>query len=677
MGTCCSQKKPQPRPVAKAKPAEESPNDPLNALLAGLYPPNSNLQAALVALKDHLDSHHEDIKRCFSALQRKAKNTLNFQPWTDANVPVLEAIVKAGQTLLSLGPLHVIAIMFDIAGQCVTKPAFLQLRSSIYTTLEGSSYEEFEEIGVLSGSFLTGLMQFCRQAPDQVIARDIAQLSQLVTSSSNSMSMETHSQKWEELLVLLMDRLKEDVKGTDLQLVEEEKRLFGCLCKEIACTEKHTQDLCSKMIRVIDECQGWGTYSAASLEVLLEAVAKYQSRYCSQLFRLLLACLPARISKGKSEEAKTIIGHIVVFLKTTKEQIATLTYTPTLLSVFLALFAAEDLHESANRLLTFWSRRTDIQSCIRLLGELSLQHRTESNARFCLSRLKKCIRPRILKDWHTHIFCENWNQLLADTINKSIRENSLLTLHVADFVISVLGTEASVRVNDAVLLSKAALACLQTLNGEMNATWLKACKYSSQIWQNLASQKTNVLRNGLLKIVGKLQGLADQTDCIPVQASLMVMLLVLAHNIGKYYEVPNMLQFAVESGNGLAPLGLYPRLFEMNMWEELYDSPSFLFHKADLSGFLALTSRIYISPAPLRLPMFDSSLSREGTFALLKDNLDPMEALQSEGSFSDISPLNTGDVKVGFQEASRDKVEEGQVKAETGTTGEEMVVRQN
>lgn len=677
MGACCSQKKPELRTIAKDKPVEKRPNDALNTLLEGLYAPNADLHAALTALKDHLDLHHEDIKRCFSTLQKKAKNTLNSQPWIDANVPILDAIVKAGETLMSLGPLQVITIVFDIAGQCVTKAAFLQLRSSIYTTLESSSYVEFEEIGTLSGSFLTGLMQFCRQCPDQVISRDIAQLSQLVISSSNSMSMETHSQKWEELLVLIMDRLKQDVKGTDLQLIDEEKLLFGRLCKEIASSEKHTQELCSRMIRVIDESQGWGAYSAATLEVLLDTVAKYQSRYCSQLFRLLLACLPVRVSKGKSEEVNVVIGHIVVFLKTAKEQIATLTYTPTLLSVFLALFASENLHESANRLLTFWSRRTDIQSCIRLLGELSLQHKTELNARFCLSRLKKCIRPRILKDWDTHIFCENWNQLLADTINRSIRENSLLTLHIADFVISVLGTEASVRVNDAVLLSKAALACLQTLNEEMNATWLKACKYSIQIWQNLAAQKTAVLRNGLLKIVGKLQGLAEQTECIPVQVSLVVMLLVLAHNIGKYYEVPNLLQFAIESGNSLSSLSLYPRLFQLNMWEELYDSPSFLFHKADLSAFLAVTSRVYISPAPLRLPIFDSSLSREGTFALLKDNLDPMEALQSEGSFSDISPLNTGDVKVGFKEVGGPKAEEGQMKAETGTTGEEMVVRQN
>lgn len=677
MGTCCTKNRPAVKTTAQEKPVEKSPNDPLDALLAGLYEPTADLPAVLTALKDHLDAHPVDTKRCITALQQKAKITLNKQPWSDANVPVLEAILKAGATILSLRPLQVIGMIYDIAGQCVTKPAYLQLRSSIYAALETSSPGDFEEIDLLSGSFFTGLMQFCRQYPDQVTSRDIAQLVQLVSSSS-SKSTESYNQKWEELLVLIMDRLKQDVKGVDLQLVEEEKQLFGSLCKELASSEKLTQELCSRLIRVIDESQGWGAYSKATLEVLLGTVARHQSRYCSQLFRILLTSLPVRLAKGKVDEVKIIIEHIVSFLKTAKEQIATLTYTPTLLSVFLALFASEELYESANNLLTFWSRRTDIQSCIRLLGELSLQHRSESNARFCLSRLKKCIRPRIIKDWDTHIFCENWNQLLADTIKRSFRECSLLTLHLVDFLMSVLGEEASVRVNDVVLLSKAALGCLQTLNGEMNATWLKACKYSSQIWQHLATQKTAVLRNGLLKIVGKLQGLAEQTECIPVQVSLVVMLLVLAHNIGKHYELPNMLQFAIESGKDLSSLNLYPRLFQQNMWEELYESPSFLFHKADLPSFLALSLRVYISPAPLRLPMFDSSLSREGTFALLKDNLDPMEALQSEGSFSDISPLNTADVKMGFQEgAAGQKIEEGQVKTESRTTGEEMVVRQN
>ena len=146
---------------------------------------------------------------------------------------------------------------------------------------------------------------------------------------------------------------------------------------------------------------------------------------------------------------------------------------------------------------------------------------------------------------------------------------------------NVLGEEIRIRVNEVAVLSKIALGCLETLNGEITANWLKACKYSSQIWQNLASQQTAILQNGLLKVVRKLQGLAEQTERSSVQVSLVVLLLVLAHNVGKYYDLPNLVQFACQSGTDLAAFGLYPRLFKLNLWEELYDSPSFLFHKAD------------------------------------------------------------------------------------------------
>ena len=665
MGACCSQKKPLSLSPSQPQPSQSDPEDSLARFMESLFPPNSpsTLPEVLTSLKDHLEAHPEDVKRCLTELRNKAKAALTSL--SEDDLRVLRVLVKAADTLMSLEPLQIMALVYEVAGKCVGRPAFLQLRSDLYETLERSSPGDFEEVGLISGPFLAGLIQFCRQYPDQVTPRDIGQLQQLVGTASSSTPLETRTQRWEELMTLLWERLKQDATGVDSALIQAEKQLLMTLYKETVTSDKSAQLLFCRLLGVIDSCTGWGSYSAATLSVLLETVATTQPRLSSQLLRQLLTTLPSRIAKGKLEEVRTINAHVTAFLKAVKEQVATLTYTPTLLSIFLALFSLSELHDSASVLLTQWSRRTDIQSCIRLLSELSQQHTAQAQARLCLSRLKSCIRPRILKDWDTHIFCENWNQLLAEVINKAARNGSLLTLHVADFVVNVLGEEIRIRVNEVAVLSKIALGCLETLNGEITANWLKACKYSSQIWQNLASQQTAILQNGLLKVVRKLQGLAEQTERSSVQVSLVVLLLVLAHNVGKYYDLPNLVQFACQSGTDLAAFGLYPRLFKLNLWEELYDSPSFLFHKADLSLFRTITSRVFISPAPLRLPIFDSSLSREGTLALLRENLDPLEALQSERSYSDFSPVNTGDVKMGFKE----------VKAESGTTGVESAIR--
>lgn len=663
MGACCSLKKASNQTKFQRKTTKEVSINPLSSLLANIFPPNSpsNLPNSLISLKDHLDAHPEDTIPCLTALHNKAKTALNALHPED--IPILQTILKAAESLLSLEPLQVMSIIYEIAGKCVKSPLYLQLRGDLYDTLERSSQGDFEEIGVLSDSFLAGLMLFCKQSPAQIVPRDIAQLGLLITTAHSSLLPETYAQKWEPLLAFLLERLKQDAKGVDFALIQQEKQLLITIYKGIATTDKAAHTLCLRLIGVIDKCEGWGEYSNATLEVFLLTVAKNNPRLTSQLLKLLLSTLPFRVYKGKIEEITAITDHTIAFLKAVKEQIATLTYTSTLLTAFLSLFSLPELHNSAEVLLTQWSRRTDIQSCLRILSELSQQNSPQAHV--CLSSLKQCIRPRILKDWDTHIFCENWNQLLSDIINKSTRNGYLLTLHLADFVINVLGDEIRVRVNDVLMLCKIALSLLETLNSEMTANWLKTCKYCSQIWQNLAGLKLETLRNGLLKIVRKLQELAEQTDSIPVQVSLVVMMLVLAHNIGKNYDMQSLLDFATQSGKDLAVLGVYSRLFELNMWEELYDSPSFLFHKSDLSSFQVLTSRVFISPAPLRLPGFDSSLSREGTLALLKESYDPLEALQSDRS--DFSPLSAGDVKFVFNG--------GELKAESGTTGVESAIR--
>ena len=293
-------------------------------------------------------------------------------------------------------------------------------------------------------------------------------------------------------------------------------------------------------------------------------------------------------------------------------------------------------------MLMAWCTKTDQQSFLKMVHQLSIDERADHNYDLCLTQLKRHLAKRL--DSVTSLS-------LYDDLNKEISQlvtlmheafPSVLILKVSftqtlSFIIRLIRLKMKLKPYEASSLHTTLLSQLHVHTNALTYQSLKMVKYCSTIWLCTAALASPIHLDGLLKVAVQLQTMGSQTSEPGMQLALLVALVVHLHAIGVYYHEPRLVEFSVKIGKEHIPRDLYPGLLDKERWEKVCSFSLRLFRKQQFNHFEGFSTTVPFGKYPLT-PMFTEFFPQAVHIADLENeyrhSVDPLDTINSESSLS-------------------------------------------
>jgi len=607
MGSACCNSKASALDIEKLTQATVvSPATPaLTRLLTNLLTlPAYDLEeekAKQDALSQFLEECPQVRKPCIKQLRTTAISLLNKDVLSAHEVLSLRLCIETIGELVRFLPLQSVAAIYELAALAVCKERFPALRDSLHRALVCCNDCQIEDISMVTQSFQSDLMDFCKSNPSQVTEKDIELLRLLIpVYARSSQVIEIKQTKWSRLIDFVLERLQTDVSENSENLVNEEKRFFADLCIEAMESEKSMQRITLKVLSWIQETALYGQFAEASLGVVVDTIVEYKSCYSAQFLKFMLDYASELLGNSEtSAYIHALSAFIIRFIRSSKVTISTFSFTAVISNQSLQAFVLGEfecigMEKSAISLLQIWCQSCDFQSCGRFLSDLLTRPTSEPVAHICLTHLKKSIYFRILKDWESP---EPWNSLLELVLGGN-RQN-FLSFQLIAFIMRVLGTNVRIRLLDFQHLNEALVSWLKGTE-ELTKEVVKVCKYSFQICHCAAATQHESLQSSLLLVAWKLQIVLQRTASPSLKGLFAVLFGVVLRCVGEAYRMETVLEFVRSFSAELQKAQIQADLLCARDWEKAHNSSLSPFRKSDFLHFHSLS-------VPLRLPTIDLS----------------------------------------------------------------------
>lgn len=281
------------------------------------------------ALTQFLEECPQSRKTCIKQLRATAMQLLDRDALCAEECLSLRLCIETIGELVRFMPLQSVAAIYELAALAVWKSRFPLLRDSFHKALICCNDCELEDISMVTESFQTDLMRFCKTNPSQVTEKDIELLRLLIPNyARSSQIIEIKQVKWSSLIDFVLERLQLDVAENHEKLVLEEKRFFEDLCKEAMESERIMQRIVLKVLRWVEETALYGQFADASLGVIIDTVVEHIGSYTAQLLKTLLDYTCETLEKSDTLAYVHSLSHFIIrLMRSSSLTISTASFT--------------------------------------------------------------------------------------------------------------------------------------------------------------------------------------------------------------------------------------------------------------------------------------------------------------------------------------------------------------
>ena len=332
MGSGCCNTKPATQNIEETTQIvainTESPAvNRLLALVLSLPALEANTKQEL--LTQILEETPSNCKSCVKHLRSICYCLLDQVLLSPCDLRSLRLCIEALGEVSSILPLPCTTAIYELASTAVNKEHFPLLHDSFRSALVLCNRTHFDQIGSMTESFQSDLINYCRANSIHVTEKDVELIRLLVPGYARSgLPADIKHEKWNNLLDFALERLEIDVNGINAKLVAEEKQLLCDVCNLAMENEKCAHKIALKVLNWVELTTLWGNFAEVTLGAVIQTVVHSKRHYSVRLLHTLLdfACEMQASGHIMSNKAG-LISFITGFFRASKVIISTVSIT--------------------------------------------------------------------------------------------------------------------------------------------------------------------------------------------------------------------------------------------------------------------------------------------------------------------------------------------------------------